>query len=415
VGHGPSRDGRIDHDRAPAGGRGRSQPPCPRPHAPRRSSHRPHHPDGRHRVAGRRSDRGATQQPPTRHRQRHRATITRIDPDHRAIDATTDDGRTVVLTRDYLDAGHVTHGYAITGHKAQGLTVDHTYVLGSEALYREWGYVALSRGRHTNQLYQTVLDQHLDEIHHHVHQPDDPAASLAARVARSRMQESVTPEIAELAAQWRQLHARLHAPDIARQRVLIAERASLVRTLQADLAQLERLSRCIDHAASGLGRARSRRLLADLRDQYEERAAQVPRLDRRLREVEAELAGLPTDAQISQTVARWRDHARQLDETARARVAGYRYTAPDHLVTALGQPPANGPQRDAWEQAAADIETHRLRWGVTDPQRPLGPEPADPLQQAERRRVVRTIEHHHERTLGQARGRGRSLGIAISR
>ncbi|MBS3939891.1 MAG: relaxase domain-containing protein, partial [Actinobacteria bacterium] len=165
-----------------------------------------------------------------------RATITSIDPDRRAIDATTDDGRTVVLTRDYLDAGHVTHGYAITGHKAQGLTVDHTYVLGSEALYREWGYVALSRGRQTNRLYQTVLDQHLDEIHHHAHQPDDPHAALAARMTRSRAQEPVTPEIEELAARWRQLHARLHAPDIARQRALTAERASLVRTRQTDLA-----------------------------------------------------------------------------------------------------------------------------------------------------------------------------------
>jgi ATP-dependent exoDNAse (exonuclease V) alpha subunit len=53
----------------------------------------------------------------------------------------------------YLDAGQLTHGYAIIGHKAQGLTVDATFVLGSDALNREWGYVAMSRGRRSNRLY----------------------------------------------------------------------------------------------------------------------------------------------------------------------------------------------------------------------------------------------------------------------
>jgi Ti-type conjugative transfer relaxase TraA len=123
-----------------------------------------------------------------------RATIRTVDPHQRAIDVVTDDGRAIILDRQYLDAGHVTHGYAITGHKAQGLTVEHTYVLGSEALYREWGYVALSRGRQTKRLYQTVLDQQLDEIHTHVHQPDDPHAALAARMARTRAQRTCYPE-----------------------------------------------------------------------------------------------------------------------------------------------------------------------------------------------------------------------------
>jgi hypothetical protein len=346
-----------------------------------------------------------------------RATITRIDPDRRAIDATTDDGRTVVLTRDYLDAGHVTHGYAITGHKAQGLTVDHTYVLGSEALYREWGYVAMSRGRHTNRLYQTVLDQHLDEIHHHAHQPDDLAASLAARMARSRMQEPVTPELEELADRWRHLHARLHAPDIARQRALTTERASLVRTRQSDLAQLDRLARRIDHAASGLGRIRNRRMIDELTAEHADRTTTLHRLDHRLRQVDAELAAGPTAADIAELQTGWRELSSQIDAAARQRVAGYRQAPPDYLVTALGPPPADhGAAR--WHETATTVEDYRLRWNVNDPDQPLGGAPTDPLQQADHRHAAATIEHHRrEQQLEReaVRGRSRNLRISLSR
>ena len=45
------------------------------------------------------------------------------------------------------------HGYAITAHVAQGLTVDHAFVLADEGISRELAYTALSRGRHTNRLY----------------------------------------------------------------------------------------------------------------------------------------------------------------------------------------------------------------------------------------------------------------------
>lgn len=55
-----------------------------------------------------------------------RATIRTVDPCRRQIDATTDDGRTIVLTRDYLG-----------------------------------------------------------DVHAHVHQPDDPHVSLAARMAKT--------------------------------------------------------------------------------------------------------------------------------------------------------------------------------------------------------------------------------------
>lgn len=81
-----------------------------------------------------------------------RGTVVAIQPGA-GLGVLLDRGVTVHLSHNYLDAGHLTHGYAITGHKAQGMTVDHTLVLGSDALYREWGYVALSRGRRSNRLY----------------------------------------------------------------------------------------------------------------------------------------------------------------------------------------------------------------------------------------------------------------------
>ena len=60
----------------------------------------------------------------------------------------TDRGPTVELSRRYLEAGNVRHAYALTGHAAQGLTVERAFVLGAgEARLQEWGYVALSRAR----------------------------------------------------------------------------------------------------------------------------------------------------------------------------------------------------------------------------------------------------------------------------
>jgi hypothetical protein len=53
----------------------------------------------------------------------------------------------------YLDNGHLDHGYAVTCHKAQGATVNQAFVVASDAISREWSYVAMSRGRERNTLY----------------------------------------------------------------------------------------------------------------------------------------------------------------------------------------------------------------------------------------------------------------------
>ena len=90
------------------------------------------------------------------------ATVTKIHPRRGDLTIRTDSGATQRLPAAYLDAGHIDHGYAITIHKAQGLTVDRAFVLGSNVLHRELGYVALSRGRVGNEIHLSASELRID-------------------------------------------------------------------------------------------------------------------------------------------------------------------------------------------------------------------------------------------------------------
>jgi hypothetical protein len=93
-----------------------------------------------------------------------RGTVTAVDMAAGALEVRTDHGRAVRLPRWYLTGSRrwprrqVDYGYAVTGHKAEGMTTDRSFVLGSEDIYKEWGYTALSRGRLENRLYLVVGD-----------------------------------------------------------------------------------------------------------------------------------------------------------------------------------------------------------------------------------------------------------------
>jgi len=81
----------------------------------------------------------------------HQATVTHADKT--GVGIRLDDGSAVHVPNEYINAGHLTHGYAITVHKSQGMTCDETYFLGDDNLYNELAYTALSRGRHANRCY----------------------------------------------------------------------------------------------------------------------------------------------------------------------------------------------------------------------------------------------------------------------
>lgn len=83
----------------------------------------------------------------------------------------------------------------MTVHKAQGVTVDRAFVLGSDDLYREMGYVAMSRGRYGNHLY--VVGEPTREIEP-VHAPSpqrDAEELLVAALSTSRAQTMASAQI----------------------------------------------------------------------------------------------------------------------------------------------------------------------------------------------------------------------------
>lgn len=127
-----------------------------------------------------------------------RGTITAIDLASRRLELATDDGRRFTLDAATVADGRLDHGYALTVHKAQGITVDTTLVYGLGPLTREHGYVALSRGRSSNHLYVAPADTEPPDCGHPAGpRPDRDEALLTAdlldRITTSRTQQLASP------------------------------------------------------------------------------------------------------------------------------------------------------------------------------------------------------------------------------
>jgi ATP-dependent exoDNAse (exonuclease V) alpha subunit len=116
-----------------------------------------------------------------------RGDVTAIGDDASLI-VRLDGGDTVTLPTEYVTGRRgyqpfVEHGYALTAHALQGGTVDRTFVLGSEELYREWGYVAFSRHRMETRFYVTSPDWRDDD---RPTAAGDPSPRAIARQAPGR-------------------------------------------------------------------------------------------------------------------------------------------------------------------------------------------------------------------------------------
>ncbi len=117
------------------------------------------------------------------------------------VDARRDDGALVVsrldgagrvvLPADYT-AEHVTLAYALTVHKAQGVTVDRAVLLADSATTAEHLYVGMTRGRFENRVC-VITDA--ATTGHGGHRPDEPTEVLAKVMRRSSAETSATEKL----------------------------------------------------------------------------------------------------------------------------------------------------------------------------------------------------------------------------
>ena len=114
-----------------------------------------------------------------------------------------------VIDRDF---GHLTHGYCITSHASQGVTVDKVFIgMSSEsfpATTERTGYVAVTRGKEQAQIFTDDRKELLKAVS----RPDDPMS--ATELAESTQQKPTlantadeTPGVRPWRCIWRQRDA----------------------------------------------------------------------------------------------------------------------------------------------------------------------------------------------------------------
>lgn len=318
----------------------------------------------------------------------------------------------------YLDAGHLAHGYATTAHKAQGLTCDRALLLGNDALYRELGYVGLSRGRLGNHLYVVGRDRGETLEHTSPRLQPDPLEVVTDALHRSRAQQLAIdidaaharePDLGALLRERRSLRdglatappdpsTELHA--LRRQR---ADTTALLNQAEGRLASLGPRG-----VRERLGRSNPDRVV--LVTATERHRAGFDRLDHEIERLQAQSDDHEVfNANHRPRIERLDDVERRADALLARHLGRIGRNPPAHLVRGLGPIPDDANRAKAWWHSAEAVETYRLEAGY-DGDEVLGPVPDDPGL-AEQRSVTVVTIRLDELMLREPRARslGRSL------
>lgn len=117
-----------------------------------------------------------------------------IDTDNNRLAARrVDDNTRTVFTGEYLSE-HISYGYAVTVHSAQGVTADTTHAILGENTTRAMAYVSMTRGRETNSAY--LYTRAAGEADHNHRELDDThvARRGSSRDAVQQMRDIIAHE-----------------------------------------------------------------------------------------------------------------------------------------------------------------------------------------------------------------------------
>jgi hypothetical protein len=247
-----------------------------------------------------------------------RGVVTSVDPGSGTIDVRLRSTKLVTLDTPFLGCSRdgipaLQHGYAVTGHVAQGLTTDRTFVLGTNRLFREWGYVAMSRGRLSNRMYAVV---------------GEPVAR--EEFAPTRRQRRPLDDLID----------RLEQPD--RQLTTQDERYAAEYAALSDPALSGQLALLREARATNPSDPELRARVAIAREEIHRRAARLGRAAALVTPGYLEAFGSAPDSPAQRQL--WRDSASSIE--------AYRLEfGVDDPASALGARPDNPEQMIAWRDA----------------------------------------------------------------
>jgi conjugative relaxase-like TrwC/TraI family protein len=347
-----------------------------------------------------------------------RGQVTALDPTRRTLTIQTDEGQDVTLPRWYV-AGRsyerpwVDHGYAITGHKTQGLTGDDFGVRPSTRADAHWAYVAASRHRFDLRLYlveELTAPDHDDT--RHVRDPLDDRVAATLR-AMQKPGEQVFAIDQELAAEVRTLSVtelrterdRLGellagAPSSVAQRITLA--AERQRQAEERLAVVDQAAQ----AAAGRWGGRAWRMLRPTsRPGTTFQPVAVATATRAADQAARELVELRRQQQQragflerhQPTAVRYTAIVRELGWHGRATSRALELERPSWLTELLGEVPETSRGRRAWRQTAGRLQHYRDAYPSHDPDGPLGSELSRDLAQRRAWRACRQAIDRYQR------------------
>lgn len=330
-------------------------------------------------------------------------------------------------------------GYAVTVHRAQGVTVDTAHVLVEPTTTRENFYVAMTRGKHSNRAY-VILDRADDHSHPH---PSDNADATGRSVLFGVLQhvgaelsahETITAEqeqwgsIAQLAAEYETIASAAQHDrwaTLVRSSGLTAEQADIAieseafGALTAELRRAEANHHDLDTLFPRLVAARGFADADDIASVLHYRVARAtarPAGSGRARKAPRLIAGLIPSADGSMTgdMRQALDERRELIEARADAVLDTARNAGEPWTRSLGEPPRNPRKAAAWRRHAHTIAAYRDRYRITE-DTPLGPAPESAAEKIDAARAGRALEQiaqiaagtDHERMAARRHGHER--------
>lgn len=343
-------------------------------------------------------------------------------------------GASVLLPADYV-ASHVDLGYAVTAHRAQGITVDSSHVVVSGSTARENFYVSMTRGRASNIAY-VGLDRPDDS--HAVPKSDEVTAStvlfgvLQHSGAELSAHQTIEDEqerwssMAQLAAEYNTIASEaqrdrwiteLEQSGLTSQQMTSVVESDSFGALTAELRRAEAnhhdiagllptlVSRRRFDGAEDIGAVLLTRL------QY---AAARPKHTRRRRPSRMIVGLIPVvSGPITEDAARGLRERQHLMESRASALVELAMSRSESWLARLPQAPVESLERQRWMTAAKTVAAYRDRYGVTS-QSPLGATAETDAQNLDRSRARQAIRRIEAATGGAVQREGVTHGTEPS-